>query len=150
MPVMPFIRYRTNDYAVVADTPPRPERGFDVVERIEGRLQEFFVTHDERLIRVGNLYLARFSDFDPIEDMQYFQERPGELILRVVAGSTLPEDYCRELAGALREKMQNGCNVTIVQVASIERTRAGKRITIDQRLDIARYLQARTGDAPSG
>ena len=148
--VMPFIRYRTNDYAVVADPPSRPEDRFDVLERIEGRLQEFFVTYDERLIRVGNLYLARFSDFDPIEDMQYFQERPGELILRVVAGSTLPEDYRRELVGALQEKMQDGCTVTIVQVASIERTKTGKRIMIDQRIDISRYLRARVGAAPSG
>lgn len=147
--VMPFIRYRTNDYAVVADT-LRSERGFDVVERIEGRLQEFFVTHDERLIRIGNLYLARFSDFDPIEDLQYFQERPGELILRIVASSPLPEDYRRALAGALREKMQNGCTVTIVQVPSIERTTTGKRLVIDQRIDLSCYLQARIGTASCG
>jgi phenylacetate-CoA ligase len=94
--------------------------------------------------------MARFTDFDPIEDMQYFQERPGELILRVVAGSTLSEDYRRELAGALREKTQNGCAVTVAQVASIERTRTGKRILIDQRIDISRYLHARVGAAPSG
>lgn len=148
--VMPFIRYRTDDYAVVADAASRPERGFDVVERIEGRLQEFIVTRDERLIRVCNLAMARFSDFDPIEDMQYFQELPGELILRVVAGSTLPEDFRRELAGALQEKMQNGCNVTIAQVDSIERTRAGKRIMIDQRIDVSHYLDARGSEAPSG
>jgi phenylacetate-CoA ligase len=148
--VMPFIRYRTNDYAVVADPPSRPDDAVDVVERIEGRLQEFFVTHDERLLRIGNLYLARFSDYDPIEDMQYLQERPGELILRVVAGSTLPEDYRRELAGALSEKMQNGCTVTIVQVDSIERTRSGKKMVIDQRIDISRYLDARVGEAPPG
>jgi len=149
--VMPFIRYRTNDYAIVADTPSRPERGFDVVERIDGRLQEFLVTHDERLIRVDNLVaFAHFSDFDPIEDMQYFQERPGELILRLVANSTLPEDYRHALTAALRERTQNGCTLTIVQVPSIDRTRAGKRILIDQRIDISRYLRAPASEASSG
>ena len=147
--VMPFIRYRTDDYAVVADSADQPDRGFDVVERIEGRLQEFVVTDDGRLISVCTLGSAHFSEFGRIDDLQYFQESRGELVIRLVAGTKLTEDYCRELAGALREKLQNSCRVTVVQVPSIERTSSGKKIMIEQRLNISRYLDP-PDQMPSG
>lgn len=147
--VMPFIRYRTDDYAVVADTAPQPEGSFDVLERIEGRLQEFVVTYDGRLIPACTLALAHFSEYDPIEDLQYFQERPGELVIRVVAARNLPEDYRRQLASAVQKKAENGCSVAVAQVASIERTTNGKRIMIEQRIDLSNYLPPRLDEVRS-
>lgn len=135
---MPFVRYRTGDMAMLSASGSPRLPGFPACERIQGRLQEFVVDRGERLISVVTIAAAHFAEFGAIERMQYEQRRPGELVLRFVAGEAFTPDMERRLAAAVAEKA--GCEVRTARVREIERTPRGKHQMVIQHLDIGRYL----------
>jgi len=138
--VMPFVRYRTGDLAMWGrDGHPRLA-GHPVVERIAGRMQEFVVCGDGRLVSITTLGTAHFPELSALDAIQYEQERPGELQLRVVAEGRLDARQLGRIASAMEAKMQGGCKVSVVQVPRIERTARGKARMLVQRLDLRRRL----------
>jgi phenylacetate-coenzyme A ligase PaaK-like adenylate-forming protein len=135
---MPFVRYRTGDMAMLSDRGHPRLPGFVACERIQGRLQEFVVDRSERLISVVTIAAAHFAEFGAIDRMQYEQARPGELVLRFVAGDAFTQEMERRLAAAVGDKA--GCEVRTARVREIPRTARGKHQMLVQRLDIGRYL----------
>lgn len=141
--VMPFIRYRTGDLAMLSDGPAAGAlTGYPVVERIEGRLQEFLVTRDHRLISVCTMGAAHFDALAQMEAIQYEQHEPGMLCLKVVAGRRLTQSERKSIEYAVQEKTQGGCDVRVREVDAIPRTRTGKHVMLIQDLDISEYLGA--------
>ena len=140
--VMPFVRYRTGDFATLGGAPHASMPGCPVLDRIEGRLQEFVVCKDHRLVTVTTLGAAHFEQLDHCLRMQYEQSEPGRLVLRVVALRPLDEAIRQDLARAISEKTQGGCAVDVVEVDSIPLTRRGKQHLLVQHLDVGRYLGA--------
>lgn len=140
--VMPFVRYRTGDFAVLGGEPHPSLRGYPVLERIEGRLQEFVVCHDHRLVTVTTLGAAHFEQLNHCLRIQYEQFEPGEVLLKVVPLQRLSDSMCDEIAQAVRDKTQGGCDVRVIQVESIPVTERGKQRLLVQHLDIGRYLGA--------
>lgn len=138
--VMPFVRYRTGDMAFLSDRPSKLP-GYPVVERIEGRLQEFVITRDYRLISVCSMGAAHFRDLSFLDAIQYEQREPGHLVLKYVSSRPLDESERRKIRVAVEEKTQHGCAVDLIQVNSIPRTRRGKQIMMVQHVDIERHLQ---------
>jgi phenylacetate-CoA ligase len=137
---MPFVRYRTGDMAVLSDRGHRRLPGFVACERIEGRLQEFIVDRHERLISVVQIGAAHFPEFGAIDSMQYEQKRPGELLLKFVAGDGFTPDMQQRLARAVGDKA--GCDCRVAKVRDVERTARGKHQMLVQHLDIRRYIGA--------
>ncbi len=142
--VMPFVRYRTGDMAMLSDNPPTLP-GYPVVERIEGRLQEFIVTRDHRLISICTMGAAHFDELANVDAIQYEQQEPGRFVLKVVARTPIDDAMRHRIAHAVEEKTQHGCTADIVQVESIPRTLRGKHVMLVQHLDISRYLGAARG-----
>jgi phenylacetate-CoA ligase len=131
--VMPFIRYRTGDLAMWSAEPSPPSLlGYPVVERIEGRLQEFVVCHDGRLVSICTLGAAHFEELAQVSAIQYEQTVPGRLTLKVVASSRLSEESRRRIATAIENKTQGGCVAEVVEVDDIPRTRTGKHVMLIQ------------------
>jgi phenylacetate-CoA ligase len=140
--VMPFVRYRTGDLAMLSDTPHPALPGYIAVERIEGRLQEFIVTRDHRLISICTMGAAHFDELAEVEAIQYEQHEPGVFLLKIVSPRTLGDDVRARIARAVEEKTQNGCRAEVVRVESIPRTARGKHVMLVQHLDISHYLGA--------
>ncbi len=143
---MPFVRYRTGDLAVLGagEHPLLP--GFPVIERIAGRLQEFLVCRDERLVSVTTLGAAHFPQLADIEAIQYEQARVGEVTLKVVADKPLAPAQLAAIGAAVEAKTQGGCAVRVSQVPRIPRTPRGKARMLVQHLDIRRYFGAAFAD----
>jgi phenylacetate-CoA ligase len=139
--VMPFVRYRTGDLAMwgLGGHPRLP--GHPVIERIAGRMQEFVVCRDGRLVSITTLGTAHFPELSTLDAIQYQQDRAGELTLRVTAEGRLDARTARRIAAAVEAKMQGGCRVSVVQVPRIERTARGKARMLVQRLDVRRRLE---------
>lgn len=146
--VMPFLRYRTGDLGAWGDRPHPKLPGFPVLDRIEGRLQDFVVCHDQRLISVTTLGAAHFSDLAEVETIQYEQSVPGRLTLKVVCNRDLDLRQRSAIEHAVRLKTQAGCEVETVRVQRIEPTARGKSRMLIQHLDISMYLGA-PSPAPS-
>jgi phenylacetate-CoA ligase len=144
--VMPFVRYRTGDLAMVGGEGHPHLPGFPVVERIAGRLQEFIACRGGRLISVTALGTAHFPELSEVEAMQYEQSVPGELALKVVAGARLGAREERGIAQAIEARTQGGCRVAIAQVDRIERTPRGKARMLVQHLDLRSSLEECLGD----
>lgn len=141
--VMPFVRYRTGDMAVLSSREHPLLPGYPACERIAGRLQEFVVCHDHRLVSITTLGAAHFTQLASADMIQYEQHRPGHIVLKVVANKDMSTaDTIRDIAAAVRAKTQGGCAVEVQQVSKIERTAAGKHKMLIQHLDIRGYLGA--------
>ena len=142
--VMPFVRYRTGDMAVLSARPNPLLPGYPVVERIEGRRQEFIVCRDHRLISINSLSAAHIGDLAlaGVDAMQYEQTRPGHFLIKVVTVLPLSAGRRQRIARALEAKTQGGCTAEVAEVDEIPRTRRGKHQMLVQHLDISRYLGA--------
>lgn len=140
--VMPFIRYRTGDMAVLSASKSELFPGTLVVDRIEGRLQEFLVCRGERLVSIATIGAAHFDALAGAERMQFEQSEAGKATLKVQASTPLSDDVKSRLARGLLEKTQGGLDVEVVNVETVERTKAGKHRLLVQHLDISRYLGA--------
>lgn len=142
--VMPFIRYRTGDMAVLSERPNLALPGFPVVERIEGRRQEFIVCRDHRLISINSLSAVHIGDLAlaGVDAMQYEQDKPGHFLIKVVTTLPLSAGSRQGIVRALEAKTQGGCTAELAEVDEIPRTRRGKHQMLVQHLDISRYLGA--------
>lgn len=140
--VMPFVRYRTGDLAVLSERTHGALPGYPACERIEGRLQEFLVCKDHRLISIATIGAAHLPELAEIEAIQYEQDRPGEVTLKVVMAGAPSVELQKRIAAAIREKTQGGCEARVVRVERIERTTRGKLRMLIQHLDISGYFGA--------
>lgn len=140
--VMPFVRYRTGDFAVLGGAPDAAMPGVPVLDRIEGRLQEYVVCRDHRLVTVTTLGAAHFEQLDRCLRIQYEQSEPGRLVLRVMTLRPLDDQARRDIEQAVSDKTQGGCTVEVREVDTIPLTRRGKQHLLVQHLDVSRYLGA--------
>ena len=140
--VMPFIRYKTEDYAMYSHSNHPKLPGFPVCERIEGRLQEFIVCRDHRLISITTMGAAHFEELAMVDEIQYEQSEPGMVVIKIVSGNELSPVSLRNLQKAVVDKTQGGCEVEIHRVENIPRTPRGKHKMLVQHLDISGYLGA--------
>lgn len=136
--VMPFIRYRTGDLAILSERPHPLLPGFPVLESIEGRLQEFIVCSDHRLISINSLCAAHSGNLAlaGVDAIQYEQDQPGHFLLKVVVSHPLSAETRHKIKRAIEDKTQGGCTVEVIEVASIPRTARGKHQMLIQHLAI--------------
>ena len=140
---MPFIRYRTGDLAMLSERPGHPLLpGYPVIETIEGRLQEFLVCRDHRLVSITTMGAAHFDELAAVDAIQYEQSEPGHFVLKVVSRQPLGAAVKERIARAVEEKTQNGCTASIEQADKIPRTARGKHQMLVQRLDTSNYFGA--------
>lgn len=140
--VMPFVRYRTGDMAVLGEKPHPLLPGFPVVERIEGRRQEFLVCRDNRLIAVCGMGAAHSADLAAVDSMQFEQSKPGHFVIKVATTQPLSVEAKSRIVHAMEAKTQGGCTAEVVEVREIPRTLRGKHRLLVQHLDIGNYLGA--------
>lgn len=142
--VMPFIRYKTGDCAALSDYQSDDFMRFcKTVSRIEGRLHEFVVTRDGRLVSTASISgTPHLKTLNLVGNMQYEQMEPGKLIVKVTAIN--PTDkisfvILEKLRNELTERLRYSMEIQVVQVPYIEKTNAGKRVLLKQGLDIDKY-----------
>jgi len=146
--VMPFVRYRTGDYAVLSERPHPSMSGCPVVERIEGRLQEFVVCRDHRLVTITTLGSRHFAELDKCLRIQFEQREAGRLLLKVMPLQPLSDSDRARLARAVTDKTQGGCTVEVVEVESVPTTSRGKQRLLVQHLDVGAYLGSAMNTVP--
>lgn len=134
---MPFIRYRTGDIAVVGPHTCPCGRHYPLWQRIEGRLQEYIVGGDGRLVPLtAFIFGQHYHAFDKTERIQLVQNHPGQVTIRlVVAPDWQPTDE-RELLHDMRAALGHGWTIDIAYTDSIELTTAGKHRFVVQNIPL--------------
>jgi phenylacetate-CoA ligase len=137
-PVMPLIRYRTQDYArFEADRCAACGRPYDLVSQIEGRLQEFVVASDGRLLPVTSLIWGQhYECFGRVAKFQMVQDEPGVVRMRVVGRADFRPEDATELRDRTERATGGGLRVHVELVDEIEPTRAGKHKFVVQHLPL--------------
>lgn len=139
---MPFIRYRTNDYGCWKVTKCKCSRNYPILDSLEGRLQEFIVTKDSRLVSICTMGAAHFRYLDNIEYTQYYQDTPGVFIFKVTSSKQISKDQLKTIKRDLEEKLDYSCDVRVIQVKKddLKFTESNKKLMIEQKLDINKYI----------
>lgn len=135
--VVPFVRYRTGDFATrVGDRCTACGREQLILRDIRGhRTQELLVGADGALIPWTALNMHD-DTFDRVRQFQFVQSQPGRAMLRIVAqGEFRPEDE-RRIQERLQRKLNGNLSVEIELCERIPLTGAGKTTYVDQRLKV--------------
>lgn len=133
-PLMPFIRYKTEDFGVLNTELCSCGRNHTMLSDVEGRLQEFIVTSDDRLISVCTMGAAHFDVLDYVWETQYYQEKKGELTFLVVPKEGFGAEHKLLIKEALERKTGFSCRVTVKCVDAIEKTVSGKHMMLVQKI----------------
>ncbi len=134
-PAMPLIRYRTGDVAIRGAAPCSCGRNYEVLDRIAGRIQEYFVDQNRSLAS------AIWSDGpfwelpDRVEAYQYVQREPGRVVLNIEAKGGLSDASIKRIRQEF-EKHYPRIELLIHEVEHIPRTERGKFRYVVQHLSL--------------
>lgn len=133
---MPLIRYRTQDYGIIGKNDCECGRKYPILDDVEGRLQEFIVTKDNRLISICVMGAAHFDISESIHESQYYQDKPGHVIFRVIPRKGYGSEDRKKILDTLEEKARGSFVIEIQEVDKLKKSSSGKHIMIEQKLPI--------------
>ncbi|WP_028862312.1 phenylacetate--CoA ligase family protein [Psychromonas aquimarina] len=135
--VMPFIRYKTGDFAeYVADHCEQCKRNYLIVKNIRGhRVQEYLVASDNSLISWTAVNMHD-DTFDNVMQYQFYQDTPGYSVIKVVAGHLFSESQKQRIEENITVKLKGRVQVKVEVVDAIPLTARGKSIFVDQKLPL--------------
>jgi len=122
---MPFIRYRTGDIASYSQRKCRCGRNYPLLEKIEGRTQEYFIDNNGSLVTFiwadGPLWGVK----DKINAYQYVQREPGRVMLKINPKNNLSASEVNQIKRVFSH-FYSGIEIEIKFVNHIPRTERGK------------------------
>ena len=133
--VVPFIRYRTGDYATyVGERCEACGREHTVIGDIRGhRTQEVLVAEDGSEISWTALNMHD-DTFMHVRQFQFHQDMPGRATLRIVPAEGFCEADRVRIVGNLGKKFDSRLEIEIRCVDAIDLTPRGKAIYVDQQI----------------
>jgi phenylacetate-CoA ligase len=133
--VMPFIRYRTGDWATyVGDRCEACGREHVIIRDIRGhRIQEVLVASDGSEVPWTALNMHD-DTFLHVRQFQFMQETPGRAVLRIVPAEGFCSQDRERIHHNLDRKLDGQLTFTIELVDAIPLTARGKAIYVDQRI----------------
>lgn len=132
---LPLIRYDTRDEAELVELPSAANNYRLVLRNLSPRRDsEFVVGYSGALIPFCGLCVPVDSE-NQVRELQFYQDTPGEVELRVVPAGERPPDLSDYLA-RMAERAAGDLTVVLQLVDRLPMTSRGKRKFIDQRLPI--------------
>lgn len=133
---MPFIRYETGDHARLLELPGLANGYRQKVEAVAPRRKaDFLVAEDGSRLVTIDLTPEDPEFFEGIEEFQFYQDTPGQAVIRYVPGPTSNPACAERVAAGLRERTGGRLAFSVEPVPSIASGRGGKRAFVIQELD---------------
>jgi len=133
---MPFIRYKTGDYAEYVDAECKCGRQYKLIKNVSGRwIQEMLVGKDGALISLTAINMHS-KVFDNVERFQFVQDKQGEAVLKIVKGNGYTEKDSIGILKELKNKVGNNLDIELSYVDGIPKSPSGKSIFLVQKLDV--------------
>lgn len=135
---LPFLRYRIGDLAIAMDPADRCAcgRGLPRIGAIEGRVQSI-VRGVNGAYLPGSFFAHYLKELDhAIRRYQIVQERPGELLFRVVRGPRCSDDDIAEAVATMRRYLGASMVIEVQTVPSIELLPTGKHNAVLSKIPI--------------
>jgi len=120
---MPFIRYRVGDRATRRDGSCACGCAFPLIERIEGRVEDYVRTPDGRIVgRLDHL----FKDVQHVREAQIVQTHLDELVLRIVRTDGFTAEDEQIILKEAHLRLGDSMRIRFEFTDAIERTAGGK------------------------
>jgi len=141
-PVMPLLRYRTGDYAVLAETQScRCGRNYLLIDEIVGRQQEFIVDVNGYLISATSLIFGQhYEAFGDIASIKLHQQKIGAITVILVKGKDFREELYWKMQNHMRELIGDRMTINFKFSDAVEKTPIGKAKLVEQELDMREFL----------
>ncbi len=124
---MPFIRYRTGDYAAWAEEQNCSCGNANrIITKLVGRTDDYLVTSDGR--KIGRLSTA-IKRSPTIHSAQVVQDRPGHAYLLVRPGEGYRSSHATSVSDDIQERIGK-FEIEIVEVPEIPKTPKGKTVLV--------------------
>jgi phenylacetate-CoA ligase len=118
-----FIRYRLGDFAAWDPDPCPCGRALPVIKEVVGRIEDVVVGPDGRqMVRFHGVFVNQ----PHVCEGQIIQEELDHIHVKIVPASGFGADDIQDIIGRVQQRLGSGVNVTIEEVGSIPRTKAGK------------------------
>jgi phenylacetate-CoA ligase len=119
----PLVRYRVGDVGTRARTPCPCGRAGDTFLEVDGRIEDYVMTPDGRLIgRLDHIFKAQLD----VDEAQVLQDERDALIVLVVRRETYTEASERSLRKEFRSRLGDEISIEFRYVESIPRESNGK------------------------
>ena len=132
--IFPFIRYKTGDLGVYTNKKCECGRKYPLIEKIQGRKQEYIVTKNKQKIPIIGFYGLINKYSDNVFDCQFYQEIEGKIILYIVKTKNYSKTDEEKIKKGLNEYFKNRLEIKIQYVDYISRTKRGKSQFVIQKL----------------
>ena len=134
--IFPFIRYRTGDLGIYTSKKCICGRNYPLLEKIEGRIQEFLVSKTNQLVSIIGLYGLIAKSSLNVKECQLYQETPGEVIINIVKGENYSEIDTKNIIENFQKKLGDEFSLSVNFVDKILLTTMGKYKFLIQKLPI--------------
>lgn len=134
--IFPFIRYKTNDYCIYTSMKCSCGSNHSSAKSIVGRSSsDFLISKDNSLVTITAMNMH--SDiFDNVKQFQFYQEKKGEVIFRIVKMDSYTDRDANRIRQELLKKLGNNFELKIEYVEKISRTPRGKQNFLIQKLNV--------------
>lgn len=130
----PFIRYRTGDRGILGKRRCGwCGRNYPTLKEISGRIQEFLVARNGRLIPSSALNVHS-GVFDQVWCYQFYQDTPGKVVLNILKKRSYKPSTTESIRQLMLEKLGGDVELEVRFLEEIPRTRRGKHKFIVQKL----------------
>ncbi|KYK21406.1 CoF synthetase [Thermoplasmatales archaeon SG8-52-4] len=134
--IFPFIRYRTGDLGVYTNKKCSCGRNYPLIERIEGRSQEFIVSKSKKLIPLTGVYGLVAKCSQNVNDVQLYQDTEGEIIINIEKRKGYTFEDSNKIKNNFQKRFGDDFIIKINSVDTIPLTKTGKYQFLNQKLDI--------------
>jgi phenylacetate-CoA ligase len=122
---MPFIRYKIGDCAITTPDECSCGRGLPLIESIEGRISDFIVTPQGKIIEEG--YFAQiFHGEEGIAQFQVMQNEINDIIVYFIPSRKYSEGRMPKIKQMLQDYLGNDVNLEFRKVQEIPKSPSGK------------------------
>ena len=131
---MPFIRYKTGDWAKRLSSECECGRNWDRITEVKGRWKKEFVVGSSGA-KISTAALNMHGDlFNSVQRFQYFQDKPGEMVIKILPKKEFLSDSQDLIESAYKKKVGDELQVKIRIVDDIPLTKRGKVKMLDSRI----------------
>ena len=126
-PLMPFIRYNTNDLGILSNSKCGCGRNHQILDTILGRKQEMAIGFNGEKITLTALLCGRHSDFlHHLYKIQFINTSPGELDIKIITKETFNINHKAEIINNFSNSGGMPFNCNINEVDKLIQTENGK------------------------
>lgn len=138
--VMPYVNYKTKDYIVGTTEVFKDTDIMKSTENIQGRIQEFVVTKNKRVMPILSIGAGHFDSYSYVEQTQFYQDTPGKIIINI---QTKHPEYIQKerMITQMQKQVDHAIDFEIKLVDRIQNTTRRKRILCVQKLNIEDYYR---------